>query len=87
MAAHPRPTIIAVRLINPPGFSDLAEQVAKLVPVKPSDLGNPVDVSDQVRFRPDEELVCYLTRWPGENAAVRRDEQFLDLGDRPVLVE
>ena len=28
-----------------------------------------------------------FTRWPGEDAAVRRDEQFLDLGRRPVLVE
>jgi hypothetical protein len=31
--------------------------------------------------------VRHLTRRPGENAAVRRDEQFLYLGHRPVLVE
>ena len=57
--------MITIQLINPPGFSDLAEQVAKLVPVKPGDLGDSVDVSDRVSFRADDDLVCYLTRRPG----------------------
>ena len=32
-------------------------------------------------------LCVTVTRLSGENEAVRRDEQFLDLGRRPVLVE
>jgi hypothetical protein len=35
-------TPIPAHLLNPSGFSDLAEQVAKFVTVKPSDLSNPV---------------------------------------------
>ena len=47
-----------------------------------------MDVLDQVCFRPDEED-CGSPHpvGQGENAAVRRDEEFLDLGRRPVLIE
>ena len=44
-AAHPSHTVLA-QLLNPPGFSDLAEQVAQLVTIKSSDLCNAVDVPD-----------------------------------------
>jgi hypothetical protein len=36
------------QLLNSPSFSDPAQQVAQLVAVKPSDLGDPVDVPNQV---------------------------------------
>ena len=75
------------KLINPPGLSELAEQVATLAPVKPGDLGDPLDVSDQVRFRLGEELVCHLTRRPGENATVRPVEQVPERGRRSVVVK
>jgi hypothetical protein len=61
--------------------------VVKFVLVKRGDLGDPVGVLDQVGFGADEDLVCRLTSGPGENAAVRRDEQFLELGRRPAFVE
>ena len=51
---------VAARLLNPPGFSDFAEQVAKLVPVTSGDLGNSVDVSDQVSHGADGDLVCSI---------------------------
>jgi hypothetical protein len=35
-----------MRLTNLPGAWDLAEDVAKLVPVQSGDLGNPVDIPD-----------------------------------------
>ena len=81
------------QLLSPSGqsillsFSDLAEQVAKLVPIKSSDLGNRLDVANPVRFRPDEKLVCRLARWPGEDAAVRPVEQVPERGRRSVLVK
>ncbi len=48
------------RLIDPLGPGDLPQRVAKFVPVKSGDFGDAVDVSDQVSFCPDEELVCHL---------------------------
>jgi hypothetical protein len=37
-----------------------------LISIKSGDLGHLVEVSDQVRFRPDELLVCQLSGSSGE---------------------
>ena len=47
-----------------------AEVAPSYVAVQSGDFCDPVDVSDQVCFRPDEELVRHLTRLSCEDEAV-----------------
>jgi hypothetical protein len=73
-AAHLFRHDMPARLFNPSGFSDLGKEVTQLVAVQSSDLGNSVDVQDQLCFRLDHVLVTLLTNpvaAPIEAEAVR----------------
>ena len=63
---------IPTPLLDSPGPGDLSKQVSKLIPIQFGDLSDPVDVLDQVRFGPDENLMGRFASRASEGCGDRK---------------
>src|SRR5439155_25150168 len=73
--------------LDPLDLGDLSQQVADFIAVQAGDLGNPVDVADEVGLGAEERLEAGLTFDARQQAPVGRDTKLLDSWRAPVLAE
>lgn len=78
---HLWPLLLSLNLRHPP------HQIANLIAIEASDLGDPVDIPNQVFCGPEKRPDLNLAFAATDHMAVRRDEDLDQAGRSPVLAQ